>query len=130
MAIVVFKPTAFRTRYREFAAMDDELLNDFFAEATDIVNNTDSSIIRDVELRRRLLWYLVAHKAALESSEGMVGRISSATEGSVSVSSEFIAPKTGTAAWYFQTKYGADYWTASAKFRNFRYVPKKHICEG
>lgn len=134
MAVVAFDPAAFKARYKGFASIDDGLLQQYFEESTDIVNNTNTSIVRDIELRRRLLWYLVAHKAVLggggdaDSGQGMVGRISSATEGSVSATSEFVSPKTGTAAWYFQTKYGTDYWTASAKFRTFRYVPKKSIC--
>ena len=134
MAVVVFDPAAFKARYKEFASCDDALLSDYFEESMDILNNTDSSIVRSVDERRRLLWYLTAHKAELGgngmpgSGHGMVGRISSATQGSVSATSEYAMPKTLTASWYLQTKYGTDYWNATAKYRTFRYRSKKHVC--
>jgi len=75
-----------------------------------------------------LLYLLTAHVAALsygENGQGprpLVGRISSATEGSVSVSAEYnVAP--GSAQWYAQTGYGAQYWEATAKYRVGRYRP-------
>ncbi|KAG1434388.1 hypothetical protein G6F55_014548 [Rhizopus delemar] len=57
-----------------------------------------------------------------QSPSGLVGRVSSATEGSVSVSSDYSAPA-GSAQWYLQTPYGAMYWEATAWLRVGRYVP-------
>ena len=54
----------------------------------------------------------------------LVGRISSATEGSVTVQTEYDTAKGNPdAAWYIQTPYGAAYWAATAQFRTFRYAP-------
>lgn len=57
---------------------------------------------------------------------GIVGRIASATEGSVSVAAEYDAPPNASQAWLIQTKYGAEYWSATAKYRTARYVPNRN----
>lgn len=52
----------------------------------------------------------------------LVGRISNATEGSVSVTAEM--PQMGpNAAWWSQTRYGLLWWSASAPYRTMRYIP-------
>jgi hypothetical protein len=48
---------------------------------------------------------------------GIVGRINTATEGDVSVAAEWQAPPNANQAYFVQTKYGAQYWTATARFR-------------
>ena len=48
---------------------------------------------------------------------GIVGRINQAAEGDVSVSSEWQAPPNANQAYFVQTKYGAQYWTMTAKYR-------------
>ncbi|EEZ74634.1 hypothetical protein NEILACOT_05350 [Neisseria lactamica ATCC 23970] len=76
------------------------------------------------EEREMLLFLLVRHFAALAeraAQGGLVGRIASASEGSVSVSADMGAAG-GNAAWYLQTPYGATYWQLTAKYRRFRYV--------
>lgn len=77
-------------------------------------------------LRRAvLLNMLTAHVVKLASAMatgGLVGRINSATEGSVTVSAE-MGPASGTSAWYMQTQYGATYWQATAQYRTFQVVP-------
>jgi hypothetical protein len=52
----------------------------------------------------------------------LVGRISPATEGTVSVQAD-VGVMPNTAAWYQQTKYGMGFWAAVAPLRKFRYVP-------
>jgi hypothetical protein len=54
---------------------------------------------------------------------GIVGRISQASEGDVSVSSEWSAPPNANAAYFLQTKYGADYWTMTARYRTALFIP-------
>ncbi|QDJ35837.1 DUF4054 domain-containing protein [Bordetella hinzii] len=128
MAVVVFDPAQFKLVYPSFATLTDAQLQYAFRLATLYLNNTDSSIVCDVGERTTLLYLLTAHIAALtygENGQGprpLVGRISSATEGSVSVSAEYnVAP--GSAQWYAQTGYGAQYWEATAKYRVGRYRP-------
>ena len=126
MAIVAFDVAMFRARYPEFSSASDLLLASFFNEAGLYLSNTDASIVQDVTRRRLLLNMLTAHIAALSGATGggagaaPVGRTSSATEGSVSASSEFVMP--GTHAWFTQTQYGAAYWQATINLRSFTYV--------
>jgi hypothetical protein len=54
---------------------------------------------------------------------GIVGRINNASEGDVSVASEWSAPPSASAAYFLQTKYGADYWTMTARFRTAIFLP-------
>lgn len=81
----------------------------------------------DVPTQQRLLGLLTAHIVKLfapvggEAPSGLVGRISNASEGSVSVATDF--PANPSAAWFNQTTYGAMYWQATGRYRTFRYFP-------
>jgi hypothetical protein len=79
-------------------------------------------------LQTQLLNLMVAHVAELlfgpdgsGKPAGLVGRITDATEGSVSVGAEF--PTTANNAWLLQTQFGAMWWQLTAAFRTMRYVP-------
>lgn len=90
------------------------------------LNNTPASLVRDLDERRVLLWLLVAHQAQLaangSTSGGMVGRIASASRGSVSVSADTSAlPR--EAGWFGQTQYGLTYWQATAQYRQMKMLP-------
>lgn len=123
MATVIFDNVSFGARYPEFVAVSPDLLGEYFTEATLYLNPTDSSIVTDEAQRKLLLNMLTGHIAALNDPEReLVGRISTASEGSVSVTAE-MGPTSGTKAWYVQTKYGAAYWAATIRFRLFRYIP-------
>lgn len=127
MAVVAFDIEAFRARYPEFSTVSDPTLTAYFSEAGLYLSNTDSSPVTDTAIRSTLLNMLTAHISALNSGvngqapSGIVGRISQASEGSVSASAD-MGPPSGSAAWFLQTKYGAAYWQASAAFRTFRYI--------
>jgi hypothetical protein len=54
---------------------------------------------------------------------GIVGRINNASEGDVSVTSEWSAPPNASQAYFVQTKYGADYWTYTARYRTAIFLP-------
>ncbi|ELY5940592.1 DUF4054 domain-containing protein [Cronobacter malonaticus] len=128
MAIVVFDIEAFRERYPEFNSVSDALLNAYFVEATVYLDNTDCSPVTDAAVRSVYLNMLVAHLAAInsgtggQSASGLVGRVTSASEGSVSVSVD-AGPSSASSWWYLQTPYGAAYWQATAQYRTFRYLP-------
>ncbi|KVI49567.1 hypothetical protein AWS52_24540 [Enterobacter cloacae subsp. cloacae] len=128
MAIVVFDINAFRERYPEFDTVSGTLLNAYFVEATVYLDNTDCSPVTDVNVRAVYLNMLVAHIAALNSGvggqkpSGLVGRVASASEGSVSVSTGEV-PVSPSSWWYLQTPYGAAYWQATGRYRVFQYVP-------
>ena len=133
MGIVVFDPVGFVARYPEFSTVSNPLLTDYFTEATIYLNNTDTSPVLDLNIRAMLLNMLVAHIAAINSgingqaASPLVGRINSATEGSVSVGTD-MGPVTNSQAWYLQTKYGASYWAATSIYRRFLYVPRPSCC--
>lgn len=65
-----------------------------------------------------------------QAPPAIVGRISSATEGSVSVTSEFGASGSPSEAWFLQTPYGAEFWQATAQFRTARYLANPTVVAG
>ncbi len=125
MAVVVFDPAAFKIRYPAFAAVSDALLQLCFNEAGLYCANTDTSKVQNITTRTMLLWMLTAHIAYLGgalnpgNTPNPVGRVSQATEGSVSASMEYNVP--GTAAWFAQTEWGASFWQATMQWRSMRY---------
>lgn len=134
MTVAVFSYADWVARYPEFAArVSPSLAAEYFAEAGLYCNNTDCSPVpadaTTYQPRKMLLNMLVAHLAALYAptnaglpSSSLVGRINSATEGSVTVSSA-LEIKAESAQWYTQTKYGLSYWQATSQYRSARYVP-------
>ncbi|HFC6382035.1 TPA: DUF4054 domain-containing protein [Neisseria lactamica] len=123
MPAVVFDKARFQTAYPEVRAADAQL-EMWFAQAESLLDNTGRSIVKKPEEREMLLFLLVRHFAALNeraAQGGLVGRIASASEGSVSVSADMGAVGSN-AAWYLQTPHGATYWQLTAKYRRFRYV--------
>ena len=118
MAVVTFDPVAFKVAYPAFVSVDDAFLQSCFNEAGLYLSNTDCSPVQYITKRTLLLWMLTAHIATLKGalnpggSTTPVGRIASATEGSVSIGTEYNAP--GTAAWFIQTQYGAAFWQATS----------------
>lgn len=127
MGVVAFDIAAFRARYPEFSTVVDVTLNAYFSEAGLYLSNTDSSPVTDTSIRATLLNMLTAHIAALnsgvngEAPSSLVGRLSQASEGTVSATAD-MGPVTGSQAWFIQTKYGAAFWQASAPYRAFRYI--------
>ena len=101
---------------------------EFFYEATLYLNNTPTSKVRDLNQRAMLLNMLTSHIAAMRASingqqpSPLVGRISSAGEGSVNVQTTADYPP-GSAQWFNTTKYGAAYWQATVSPRRMRYIP-------
>lgn len=134
MAVVTFDPTAFKTEYPEFntapnVVSDARANNMFLIASTTLLDNTDNGPVMDVTQRTQLFYLLVAHLLLIygTSDTPMLnnappGRISSATQGTVSSQFEYQVPQ-GSAmmAWYLQTKYGALFWTATAPFRSAKY---------
>ncbi len=90
--------------------------------------NDGGGPVTDAGLQLQLLNLMVAHVAQIlygtnqAAGPSAVGRLSSATEGSVSASFEF--PTSADQAWFAQTQWGAMYWQMIAPFRLGAYVPK------
>ncbi len=125
MSSVLFVKSDFIATYPEFSALTDPQLNSYFAQAQIHVNNTDTSVITDLAERTIILYLVTAHIAALFSgTSSLVGRVSSATEGSVSVSADFGAV-TASQAWWIQTRYGAQAWQMIKQHARFNYRVRK-----
>lgn len=131
MAIVTFDAAAFKIAYPAFASVSDAYLQECFNQSGMYLSNTDCSPVQDIARRTQLLWMLTAHIAYLSGAlnpagaaggPNPVGRTSSATEGSVSVSLEYGVP--GTAAWFSQSVWGSSFWQATLSLRSFRYMPR------
>lgn len=129
MPAVVFDPAAFKARYPEFAAVADPTLAACFDEAGLYLSNSDNSPVQNLTRRATLLNMLTAHVAyigGMLSADGMprpVGRVSQASEGSVSAAFEGVPPTPGSGAWFQQSQYGAAFWQATSSLRGMRYIP-------
>lgn len=124
--VVTFDPTHFAQAFPAFADLGPIVTEEYFNQACLILNNTPQSPVCDLVRRATLLNLLTAHIGALAARNaqggqagGLVGRINSATQGSVSVGTDFAAPQ--NASWFLQTQYGALFWQATANLRTFRY---------
>lgn len=123
---VVFNYPLWAARYPEFSdTVGEDLAQIFFSEAELYLDNTASSKVADnapAGRRALLLNMLVAHVAALSVGTNgspvspFIGRITQATQGTVSVTAD-MGPISGSQAWFMQTKYGANYWQATASLR-------------
>lgn len=129
MAVVVFDPADFREKYPAFSDTEkytDARLTEAFEMACLILSNAPDSIVpydpdREIYTRRTLLYLLMCHILTLWGHD-YVGAVTSATEGSVSVS--LYVPQNINAAWFTQTPCGAAYWQAILPYRTGpRYVP-------
>jgi hypothetical protein len=127
--VVTFDFSIWSARYPELiaAGVTQPVADQYFFEAQLYCDNTPQSPVQNLIQRAVLLGMVTAHIAALNAplngqpSSPLVGRISGATQGSVSVQTEYQAP--GSAAWFSQSKYGAAFWQATAQFRTMHYVP-------
>ncbi len=132
--IVTFTPAEFVAAYPEFTGIQNAPMIQNFALATLSLNNSCGSRVRDANQRQALLFLLVAHMTLLSNGSndgagnvqppvGIVGRIDAAAEGSVNVSAQFEAPPNASLAYCIQTKYGAQYWALTARYRTMIYIP-------
>ncbi len=129
--VVTFDFSAWKSIFPEFGNVTQAQAMQYFAEATIIQSNNGSwtNPISDPVIQLALLNILTAHIAYLrvgttDNPAGqLVGRINSASEGSVNVGAEMDLPP-GSPQWFAQTKYGAQWWQMTAQYRTMRYIPK------
>lgn len=126
---VDFSYSGWIARYPEFASVDEATADLYFAEATVYHRNDGVGPVEDATVQLALLNMMTAHIAARYAAingvaaSPLVGRINSATEGSVSVGVEGFTGIPGSLQWLTQTKYGSDYWFATTSYRTMRYLP-------
>lgn len=131
---VVFNYAAWQARYPSLANVSQDFATLLFNEAALYCANV-LNLVTDVNTLTALLNMLTAHLAYLNAPQlngqpntsgtspapTQVGRISNASEGSVSAAFE-MPNQPMEAAWYNQTQPGASFWAATARYRTFRYV--------
>jgi hypothetical protein len=128
-AIATWDYAAFTTAYPAFASAPAQAtLQAYFTMAGAWLRNDGTGPVRDQAQQQMLMFLLTAHLAQIfngpdgTGASGIVGRISSATEGSVTVAAEM--ETTLNSAWFSQTPYGAAFWQLTAAYRTFaRYIP-------
>ena len=127
---VVFDPAVFIQLYPSFATVPTQALQFNFNQATLILGNSCGSRVCDAVQREMLLGLLTAHITAIlngvngQGPSGIVGRISSAAEGTVNVATEFGALTTNQSVAYLQqTPWGVQFLAATAVYRTATYVP-------
>ena len=111
--------------------MAEAVLQQNFNQAELMLNNSCCSVVCDAPTRQILLNLATAHITALlngvngQPPTGIVGRISSATQGSVTVQAEMLQQSESAAYWQ-QTPWGVQFWMSTLRFRTARYVPPQN----
>ncbi len=133
MAAAIFDYEKWAAMFPYLAAggVTEPIASAFFDVAELLFNNTDCSPITDPDKRLVYLNYAVAHLARLAGypiaaggsavPSDTVGRVSSATEGTVSVSFDY-GSVSENQAWWIQTPEGATFWQLTRAFRIGRYI--------
>lgn len=114
--------------YPELSQVPAPTALSYFSVATTLHRNDGGGPVRCNDTQLQLLNMLVAHIAKLfypldgDPSSQLVGPLTSASEGSVSVGVKPLEAS-GSMQWLTQTKYGALYWYAMSPYRTMRYIP-------
>ena len=134
--VVTFNWDTFVAQYPEFAGCAAPQGKGWFNRATlQFANDSCNPAFNDGNMEA-LLYLLTAHIGWLTAprdpngnpaatgapAPAVVGRISSASQGSVSVQTEWNGGGTPSEDYYTQTRYGIEYWQATAKYRSFGYA--------
>jgi hypothetical protein len=132
--VVVFDYAAWAAQYPELSgSVASAQASGYFDQACLYLDNTACSPVPTAK-RATILNMLVSHIAALlatiagSAPSGLVGRINTATEGSVSVAAELKTPD--SAAWWAQTRYGLLAWQALAPYRAGLYIAGPQVPRG
>jgi len=132
MAIVLFDSDEFTAIYPRFAnVLTPSQLENAFDTACLMLDNTNGSVVpydpdNGVKDRKTLLYMLTCHLATVALwGNGQTGPVSSASEGSVSVS--FAVPDAASTSWFKSTPCGQAYWQATRKYVvGGRYIAQKY----
>lgn len=141
---VVFSVGEFFGAFPELSSLPPLRVSMAFTASTTIVDNSEDPDIVDDNQRKEILYLLTAHICLLMAqavtvtqgdpscggagttiSTGMTGRLSSATEGSVSIATEAISSGNASALekWMESTQYGALAWMMLRPLFTAFYIP-------
>lgn len=120
MAVVALDADAWRELFPAFAKATDAQVGQWFTLACLLVGNDEGGMIPydpPARLQRQAVIDLVmCHLATLDGRGDAVGRVTSATQGSVSSSTEYAAAGKNS-AWWTQTQCGATAWQLLRPYR-------------
>lgn len=137
----VFDYAVWAQQFPKLAGVIDQTVGQmYFNLACGVVDNTDCSPIDNdapTYSRTQILYLIVSHLVTLFNGDGskdangnpvgpsgLVGRIESATEGTVSVSTgQLVGNLPASANFYTQSQYGLLAWTLLGVYRMARYIP-------
>jgi hypothetical protein len=139
--VVAFDWAAWKAAFPDFVNVSEGYATGCFARASMLCQNNAASPVVTRNggdaaqlsyflnlLTAHIVWLNCPQVNGLPNDGGggvpspLVGRISQATEGSVSVAAEIDGGnQPAGAAYYFQTKWGIEYWQASAGYRQMVY---------
>lgn len=125
---VVFDYPGWVAQYPEFASVDAPTATRWFNVATIYHRNDGTGPVRSVSTQQILLGMITAHLVSRfvpidgQAPSNLVGRVSDASIGPVSAAVEGFTGVPGSQQWFLQTKYGSDYWAATAPYRQMRYL--------
>lgn len=129
--VVTFDYSQWAALFPELSSINSTQATMYFGMATQFCDNSPTGIVPNCQpsyQRQMFLNLLTAHVASLFGSinsqppNPLVGRISNATEGSVTVATQNDYPP-GSPQYFQQTKYGSAFWQMSAQYRTMTYVP-------
>ena len=132
---VTFDYDAWVAAYPEFIGLSKAQATGYFNRAGLLFSNDTFNPAFGAGVMPMLFDLLTAHVAWINAPRDdngnpasvgqpaapLVGRINSASEGSVNVSTEYNSSGSPSEAYFLQTKYGTEFWQASAQFRTARY---------
>lgn len=125
-----FDPVQYKIDYPQFAGLSDTLLTkryDYNALARsqwvfNYFTNADQQYYWSIIVLSHIL--TLEYGVDGTGSSGMIGRINSATEDSVSATAEFNTPLESGSAYWNQTIYGCEVWSIWASHGIATYVPE------
>lgn len=119
--IVEFDYEEFISLYPDLSTFTEAQLNNFFNIATGILTNRVGVVVCNYAKLKTMLYLLTAHIAFLsKQGAGVVGIMSSATEGSVSVG--YALPSGIGKPYFWQTQYGQLFWQMVSSYLTGRYI--------
>ena len=126
---VSFSYSSFVAQFPTFGYLTSDQVQNYWTMATGFVHNDGGGLVCSQSIQSALLNLATAHLCQLfaptaqgQAASPLVGRISNASEGSVSIATEMQMPA-GTAQWWNQSPYGAAAWEMMKPYRTMRYIP-------
>lgn len=132
--VLVFDYAEWTAMYPVFQSVPEALATSYFGMAELFLNNTESSPVCDVDIRKTMLYLITAHIAFLMSramagdgsGAAITGQMTNATEGTVTAG--FAASQSQNAEYWNQSQYGKMYWQLILPWRGFRMFPYVPVC--